>query len=92
MSVVDVARDEALIARYIDSNPHGRGPAEARLIGYGTSVWALVAYLQACNGDAAEVAHDYKLPLEAVEAAIAYYRRYKALIDARLLLNEAANP
>jgi uncharacterized protein (DUF433 family) len=79
---------QALIDRYVDANPHGRGAAEARLKDYGTSVWALVGYyLHAVGRDAEQVAHDYHLPREVVEAALAYYRRHQALIDARLLLN-----
>jgi len=35
------------------------------------------------------LARDYALPREAVEAALAYYRRNKEYIDARLLLNSA---
>ncbi len=84
------SREAALIARYIDADPNGRGPAEARLVEYGTSVWALVAYWRACEGDAAAVAQDHHIPIEAVEAALAYYERHKSLIDARLLLNSAA--
>lgn len=80
---------QALIDRYVDANPHGRGAAEARLKDHGTSVWALAGYyLQAVGRDAERVAHDYHLPREAVEAALAYYRQHQALIDARLLLND----
>jgi uncharacterized protein (DUF433 family) len=83
------SKEDALIAQYIDPNPHGRGPAEARLSQHGTSIWALVAYWRACSGDVQAVAHDYHLPVEAVEAALAYYQRHRDLIDARLLLNTA---
>jgi uncharacterized protein (DUF433 family) len=82
--------DEELIAKYIDPDPHGYGPAEARLLRYGVSVWALIGALPAANDDIVQVAADYDLPLEAVEAAVAYYRHHRALIDARLLLNRAA--
>ena len=34
-----------------------------------------------------QVARDYGVSREAVEAAIAYYRQHKPLIDARLLAN-----
>ena len=34
-----------------------------------------------------QVARDYAVSREAVEAAIAYYRQHKPLIDARLLAN-----
>ncbi len=83
-------RDDALIVDHIDMNPQGRGLAEARLTDFGTPVWALIAYLDARKGDLAAVAEDYELPIEAVEAAIAFYKRHKPLIDARLLVNAAA--
>ena len=50
-------------------------------------MWALVGHLRAVCDDVDRVAADYELPREAVEAALAYYRRNKDLIDARLLLN-----
>jgi uncharacterized protein (DUF433 family) len=82
---------QALIDRHIAVDPDGRGPADAYLKDYGTSVWALVAYLQGgAAGDARRAAADYEVPLEAVRAALAYYARHKAHIDARLLLNSAA--
>jgi uncharacterized protein (DUF433 family) len=84
----DVAMtDQELIEKYIEPNPHRPGIAEARVVGYGVSVWALVGYLEAVHGDVARVANDYRLPREAVEAALAYYRRHKNLIDARLEAN-----
>jgi uncharacterized protein (DUF433 family) len=83
--------EQALIERHIAVDPAGRGPADAYLREYGTSVWALVAYLQGdAAGDLERVAADYEVPLEAARAALAYYARHKALIDARLLLNGAA--
>jgi uncharacterized protein (DUF433 family) len=90
MAATTQQTDEALIVRYVDPDPRGRGPAEARLAEYGIAIWALVAYLRACNWDVDEVARDYEIPREAVEAAAAYYRRHQSLIDARLLLNESA--
>ena len=74
-----------LIPKYIDTSA---GRAEARVVPYGVSVWALVGYLKAAQGDKDRVARDYEVPREAVEAAEAYYRRNKALIDARLAMNE----
>ena len=79
--------DERLIARYIEPNPHRPGLDEAWLKDYGVSVWALVGYLEAASGDVARVAADYELPREAVDAALAYYRRHKPVIDARLAAN-----
>jgi uncharacterized protein (DUF433 family) len=81
--------EQALIAQYVEPNPHRPGSAEARLRGYGVSVWALVGYLEAVHGDVARVAADYDLPCEAVDAALAYYRRHRDAIDARRALNVA---
>ncbi len=80
--------DAELIARYIEENPLRPGPADARLKDYGTAVWALVSYLdRAVHGDIEQAAMDYDVPVEAVQAALAYYHRHKAPIDARILLN-----
>lgn len=83
--------ERQLIERYIDPHwdcyPGGRG--DARLKDYGVPVWALVGQLRAIGGDLEQLAADYELPLEAASAALAYYRRNKKYIDARLLLNAA---
>jgi uncharacterized protein (DUF433 family) len=76
--------DQELIDKYIEPNRDRPGAAEARVVKYGVPVWALVGHLEAVHGDVAQVAHDYRLPLESVEAALAYYRRHKILIDDRL--------
>jgi uncharacterized protein (DUF433 family) len=52
-------------------------------------VWALVAQLRATGDDPDQLARDYGVPRETVEAALAYYRRNKKHIDARILLNSA---
>ena len=83
--------EQQLIEQYIDQEwdryPGGR--ADARLKGYGVPVWALIGQLRAIGGDLDQLAADYELPREAVEAALAFYRRNKQYIDARLLLNSA---
>jgi uncharacterized protein (DUF433 family) len=79
--------DQELIDKHIEPNPYRPGAAEARVVEYAVPVWALVGHLEAVHGDIAQVAHDYRLPREVVEAALAYYRRYKTLIDARLEAN-----
>ncbi|MGH2584285.1 MAG: DUF433 domain-containing protein [Dehalococcoidia bacterium] len=81
---------EDLIARYIEENPAKPGPADARLVGYGVPVWALIGYLPAVGNRARQVAADYDLPLEAVEAALAFYGRHQAVIDARIAANRVA--
>ena len=82
-------QDDTLIARYIEQNPHYPSLDAARLRKYGVSVWSIIAHLHAVGGDVAHVAADYGLPCEAVEAALAYYRRHKDLIDARIAANAA---
>jgi uncharacterized protein (DUF433 family) len=85
----DVA--QALIDRYIVPGPEDRGPADARLGEYGTPVWALVGYFfRAAAADAAVVAADYAVPVEAVRAALVYYAAHQRELDARLILNDAA--
>jgi uncharacterized protein (DUF433 family) len=80
-----------LIERYIIEDPYRSGPAEARLAHYGTHVWALVSYYQqAVKNDVDRVAADYEIPREAVEAALAYYRKHQKAIDARILLNNSS--
>ena len=48
-----------------------------------------IAHLRVA-GDPLRVAEDYEVPLEAVEAALAYYELHRYLIDARIALNDAA--
>lgn len=76
-----------LMERYIEQNPPRPGLDEARLIGYGVAVWAPIGYPSGASGDVQRVADDYNTPLEAVEAAIAYYNEHQILIDARRAAN-----
>lgn len=76
-----------LIKQYIELNPDRPGAANARLAGYSVPVWALVGYLEAVHGNVAQVAHDYGLPQDAVEAALAYYESHRDFIDDRLAAN-----
>jgi|DewCreStandDraft_2_1066082.scaffolds.fasta_scaffold00347_4 uncharacterized protein (DUF433 family) len=80
--------EQELIARWIEPDPHLPDPAEVRVRGTGIHVWAIVGQWQAADRDVAAVAQDYELPIEAVEAALAYYRRQQCLIDARLAANQ----
>ena len=80
-------RDQELIGRYIENSPLGQ--ADARLRESGIHVWAIIGQLRIHGGTVDEVTKDYCVPREAIEAAIAYYRRNKEYIDARLLLNSA---
>ena len=80
--------EEALIARYIVEDSGGLGPSGAWLRDYGTDVWALVGYWRdAVNGDISAAARDYEVPVEAVQAALAHYRRHRESLDARIAWN-----
>jgi len=82
--------DDGRIARWIALDPLRPWPAEARIRDFGVPVWALIGHYRYATGhDVERVATDYELPLEAVEAALAYYGRHQAEIDARLAANAA---
>lgn len=62
---------------------------DAYIAGYNVPVWALIGYLQAAEGNVAQVAADYDLPEEAVAAAQNYYRQHRTQIDVRIAANAA---
>ena len=82
-------RSQPPLERWIEPNPFAPGPQEAQLVEYGIPVWALIAHLRVA-GHPLRVAEDYEVPMEAVEAALAYYELHRYLIDARTALNDAA--
>jgi uncharacterized protein (DUF433 family) len=77
------------IDRYIEPNPHKPGEAEVRLREYGISVWAVIDYWYGVDLSKSTVARDYDIPLETIDAALAYYKAHKAVIDARITLATA---
>jgi uncharacterized protein (DUF433 family) len=79
--------EHALVQRYIEADPNHPGPADVWVAEYGVPVWALIGHYQATGRDAAAVAKSYRLPLEAIQAALAYYRQNQAVIEARLEAN-----
>ncbi len=85
----DEAKINDMIRRYIEPNPPRPGVDEARLVESGVAVWAVIGYLQAAAGDLRRVAEDDDIPLEAVRAALAFYERHRAAIDARIEANAA---
>ena len=78
---------EQLIGRWIEPHPWKDDPAEVRLREQKISVWALIGALRMHNGDLAQVAAGYHIPLEAMRAALAYYQQHQWAIDARLDAN-----
>jgi uncharacterized protein (DUF433 family) len=84
--------DDELIATYIEQHPRKPGPDDALLIGSGVSVWVVISSWLQYDGDVSCVAHAYDIPVIAVRAALAHYRKYKTILDARLLLEAASWP
>ena len=52
------------------------------------SVAAIVRGIRGREGDIGQTAADWEMPEEAVRAAIAFYRRHREFIDARILLED----
>jgi uncharacterized protein (DUF433 family) len=82
---------ESLIPEYIEENPDRPGPGHARLKESAVPVWALIGHLPVHNGREDLVAADYDVPLEAVQAAVAFYRENKCEIDAELMSKRASS-
>ena len=80
------ADEQRLMEQHIDTS---WGRADARLKRAGVSVWSLIGYLRAFEGDLEQTRDAFEISPEELEAALAYYRRHKQYIDARLLLNSA---
>jgi uncharacterized protein (DUF433 family) len=68
-----------------DRHPYRR--ADVWLRDSGASVWAIVMFLDMYEGDRDELADHFAISPEEIDAALAYYRRNKKYIDARVLLN-----
>ena len=83
--------EQQLIERYVDPDVarYAGGRADARLRDSGVSVWAIIAFLRVYDDDVARVADHFSISEVEVDAALAYYRRNKKYVDARLTLNEA---
>jgi uncharacterized protein (DUF433 family) len=83
-------RADALIAAYIEPHPGKPGIAEYRLHveQNGYPVWSIVASLLNREDDE-QIAREYDISREAVEAVRAYYERNREAIDARLAANRS---
>ncbi len=80
---------QALIERWIEPDP--MSPAEMRLAVSGVHLWAIIGATRGQDEFIRQVAHDYAIPVDAVRAAHAYYRRHPLQIDARVEANAAAH-
>jgi uncharacterized protein (DUF433 family) len=81
--------NDALVARHVEFYSPLDRPDDARLSESGTRVTTVIMQLTAAGRDIADVARSYHLSQEAVRAAILYYERHKAIIDAKITLNTA---
>ena len=81
--------DNDLITQHIETNPQRPAVSEARLVHYGVPIWAIIGYLEAVHWDESRAAEAYDVSIEAVQAAVAFYRLHKSDIDARLAANAA---
>lgn len=82
--------DDALIDKYIFPSPRRGGIANMVVEPYVIPVWALIGSLLLWeNATPEEVASSYEISLEAMQAAIAYYHRHKAVIEARIDANRS---
>ncbi len=84
-------RADALIARHIEPHPGKPGIAEYRLRveENGYPVWSIIGSLSPDGENMDQVARDYQISREAIEAVRAYYERNREAIDARLAANRA---
>ncbi len=76
-----------LIGGYIDAS---HGILKARIVPEQIHVWAIIGCLQAIDWNEAKTANDHDLPLEAIQAAVAFYWKHSAAIDAYLEMNALA--
>ena len=79
---------EALIDQYVDPRPFGGERHTAKLKEYGVSIWILANRLNT-GTSIPDLAREYRLPEEAVEAAKAFYEKNRATLDAWILINES---
>ncbi len=75
----------------IEQDPARSGRHNARLSGYGTHVWAVIAYLRCVDRDVAATAEAFDVPEQFVQAAIGYSGDHRALIDTHLLLMDESH-
>jgi len=81
---------DELIAKWIEPDPIRGGRADARLKQFGVQVWALAGYAPLGEADPIKLAIAYDIPVEAAEAALAYYERHSVIIEARIADNSAS--
>ncbi|MEX2425956.1 MAG: hypothetical protein WD401_04245 [Thermomicrobiaceae bacterium] len=79
----------ALIDHWIDPDPRGFGVPDACLKRTGTSVAAIIADLEAEDGDVLQAAEDFSAANDEILAAVFFYWRHKEIIDAEITLRRS---
>jgi hypothetical protein len=87
-------------AHLIKADPHRPGPARARLVGFERPIWGIIQEmimfgdvddpLDASEELIAQTAENYRITVEAVHAALAYYELNRGAIDAKFAADQAA--
>jgi uncharacterized protein (DUF433 family) len=88
--MITALTEDQLLAMHTTPDPDRGGKAHARVVPSGIPIWALIGALPAVGNEPREVAKAYDISDAEMDAALAYYRRYRKFIDAVLLLNEDA--
>jgi uncharacterized protein (DUF433 family) len=81
--------EDAQIARWIEPAAADTDPADCCVLPRRVPVWAIIGQLKLEYWKAEVVAGEYELPLEAVQAAMAYYRRNQRDVDQRVAANRS---
>lgn len=83
-------RADALIARYIEPYPGDPGKVNYRLNPEygGYQVWSIMDDFLAGRQTPEEIIRGYDITREAFDAVLIFYVRHRAVIDARVLLNQ----
>ena len=83
---------DALIAQHIEPHPDPvkQGHGWYRLKERGVPVYAIIGATSPSFDNLDDVADAFGVSRDAVSAAVAYYQRHQAAIDARLSANHAA--
>ncbi|MBA2454720.1 MAG: hypothetical protein H0V47_16240 [Chloroflexia bacterium] len=78
---------DKLIEKHIEPDPHGRGIADAAIKGRGVSVWVIRGEIEGGKGDFCYAAESFRIPVDDVRGALAFYWRNRMMIRARIALN-----
>ncbi len=70
-----------MIGRHLEPNPNTGDPARWRIKERGVPVWTLAAIAETDWSNVPKMAKEYGVSLGAIDAAHAYYRRDRTVVD-----------